>query len=396
MAIFLSEKQVQEGWQVVKFGEIAKEVKQTTKTALEDGLEFYVGLEHLDPQSLRIQRKGIIAEDNPSFTRLFKPGQLLFGKRRCYQKKAAVADFEGICSGDIIVMEAIPGKIIPELLPFIVQSDMFFDWAEKTSSGSLSPRTKWKALAALKFPLPPIERQKEIFEVLEKVEHGLTLYEEISGLSTTTRNAVLNEFFKRISQNKENIVSGDKLYKIGGGNAPKDFNFKKNGDTIYVKVDCFNDIRNQIEISFYEWMFYKKEINGKVNIYPKGSIIFPKRGAAIYKNRVGILGKDAAVDSNIMVLQCENRIIETYLKQYLLWRNLSQISDNSGVPQLNNKHLYPLEISLASIPEQSSIANIASKFDLIQKVFLKKRNTYFALKRHILRTSLFQKISNEL
>ena len=170
MAIFLSEKQVQESWQVVKFGEIAREAKRSTRTALEDDLEFYIGLEHLDPQSLRIQRKGVIAEDNPSFTRLFKPGQILFGKRRCYQKKAAIADFEGICSGDIIVMEAIPGKVIPELLPFIVQSDMFFDWAEKTSSGSLSPRTKWKALSELKFLLPPLERQKEIFEVLEKVE----------------------------------------------------------------------------------------------------------------------------------------------------------------------------------------------------------------------------------
>ena len=170
MAIHLSEKQKKEGWQVVKFGEIAIEAKRSTKAALEDGLEFYVGLEHLDPQSLRIQRKGVIADDDPSFTRLFKPGQILFGKRRCYQKKAAVADFEGICSGDIIVMEAIPGKIIPELLPFIVQSDMFFDWAEKTSSGSLSPRTKWKALAEFEFPLPPLERQKKILEVLEKVK----------------------------------------------------------------------------------------------------------------------------------------------------------------------------------------------------------------------------------
>jgi type I restriction enzyme, S subunit len=67
-------------------------------------------------------------------------------------------------------MEAIPGKIIPELLPFIVQSDMFFDWAEKTSSGSLSPRTKWKALAEFEFPLPPLNRQKEILEVLENIK----------------------------------------------------------------------------------------------------------------------------------------------------------------------------------------------------------------------------------
>ena len=67
-------------------------------------------------------------------------------------------------------MDATPKKIIPGLLPFIIQSDAFFDWAEKTSSGSLSPRTKWKSLAEFEFPLPPIERQKEILEVLEKLE----------------------------------------------------------------------------------------------------------------------------------------------------------------------------------------------------------------------------------
>ena len=63
MAIELSEKQIKDGWQMVEFGEIAKQVKSTTKDPAEDGLEFYVGLEHLDPQSLRIARKGIIAED---------------------------------------------------------------------------------------------------------------------------------------------------------------------------------------------------------------------------------------------------------------------------------------------------------------------------------------------
>ncbi|MCK5342156.1 MAG: hypothetical protein KAR20_02065, partial [Candidatus Heimdallarchaeota archaeon] len=89
MAINLSEKHIQAGWQVVKFGQIAKEVRATTKTPIEDGLEFYVGLEHLDTQSLRIQRKGVISEDNPTFNKRFAPGQILFGRRRAYLKKAA-------------------------------------------------------------------------------------------------------------------------------------------------------------------------------------------------------------------------------------------------------------------------------------------------------------------
>ncbi len=217
MPIKLSEKQIRDGWQIVKFGEIAKEVKSASKTPLKDGLEFYIGLEHLNPQSLRIVRKGIIAEDNPSFTRRFSVGQILFAKRRCYQKKAAIADFEGICSNDIIVMDEISGKIIPGLLPFIIQSDAFFDWAEKTSSGSLSPRTKWKSLAEFEFPLPPIERQKAILEVLEKA----SAVQERKHASWSISNQLLKSYFSEyLCVNSNNLKNdckkkGWKLLTVG-------------------------------------------------------------------------------------------------------------------------------------------------------------------------------------
>jgi type I restriction enzyme S subunit len=220
MAIRLSEKQINDGWKIVKFGEIAREVKLTTKNPLENGLEFYVGLEHLDPQGLRILRKGIIAEDKPSFTRRFLAGHILFGKRRCYQKKAAVADFDGICSGDIIVIEAIPQKIVANLLPFIIQSDVFFDWAEKTSSGSLSPRTKWKSLAEFEFPLPRAERQQEILDELEKVSFIDDKIYETSLSINRLQEAFFRDYFAKKLKIEEvfcrplQIRSSSKIYKL--------------------------------------------------------------------------------------------------------------------------------------------------------------------------------------
>lgn len=134
--------------QTVKFGDICKEVKLTTKDPIGDGYERYIGLEHLDSGSLKIKRWGMIAEDNPSFTRVFKKGHILFGKRRPYLKKAAIAEFDGICSSDIIVLDSKNDDVVlKEFLPFIVQSNYFWDWAIKTSSGSLSPRTKFKSLS---------------------------------------------------------------------------------------------------------------------------------------------------------------------------------------------------------------------------------------------------------
>ncbi len=218
----LSEEKKKAGWQIVRFDEIAREVKKTTKDPAADGLEYYVGLEHLDPQSLRLQRKGVIAEDTPTFTRCFKPGQILFGKRRAYQKKAAIADFEGICSGDIIVMEEVVGKIIPGLLPFVVQSDMFFEYAVKTSSGSLSPRTKWKTLAEFQFPLPPLDRQKAILEVLEKMGEVCMLTYTFINNHQVLENAVLTkllESFDNLSVlTGQELLNKNYLYCLKDGN----------------------------------------------------------------------------------------------------------------------------------------------------------------------------------
>jgi len=91
---------------------------------------------------------------------------VLFGKRRAYQRKIAVADFIGVCSGDIYVLEPSNEKLLPELLPFICQTDSFFEHAVGTSAGSLSPRTNWKSLSEYEFALPPLEEQRRIVEAL--------------------------------------------------------------------------------------------------------------------------------------------------------------------------------------------------------------------------------------
>lgn len=195
MAIHLSEKQKKEGLQVVKFGEIAKNISKRVNPS-ETDLEVYVGLEHLDPQSLRINRRGVPADVKGQKLRV-RPGQIIFGKRRAYQKKLAVADFDGICSAHAMVLEAVPGKIIPELLPFFMQSDMFMDRAVAISEGSLSPTIKWKTLAIQEFPLPPLERQKEIFEVLERVEETGLKYDNLKSSIATALFAAFRDVFRK-------------------------------------------------------------------------------------------------------------------------------------------------------------------------------------------------------
>lgn len=163
------------GWRRVKFGDVVRNVDISVRNPLEQGIERYLGLEHMDPESLHIKRWGLI-EDGITFTRKFVPGQVFFGKRRAYQRKVAVAEFTGICSGDILVFEPASDDLISELLPFIVQSEGFFQHALGTSAGSLSPRTRWRDLAEYEFALPPIDEQRRIAEILWAAEDSAERY----------------------------------------------------------------------------------------------------------------------------------------------------------------------------------------------------------------------------
>lgn len=124
----------------VLLGDVARERKETNKGD-KSGLPI-VGLEHLTPEEITLTAWNEDSEN--TFTKVFHKGDVLFGRRRAYLKKAAVAPFDGICSGDITVIEAIPEHILPELLPFIIQNDALFDFAVEKSAGSLSPRVKWE------------------------------------------------------------------------------------------------------------------------------------------------------------------------------------------------------------------------------------------------------------
>lgn len=181
------------GWTTVAFGDVVRLSTERSNSPESAGFERFVGLEHIEPGDLRIRRWGDI-EDGTTFTSVFRPGQVLFGKRRAYQRKVAVADFSGVCSGDIYVLEPKNQGLLPELLPFICQTEAFFEHAVGTSAGSLSPRTNWTSLASFEFALPPIEEQRRLTGALTSADQvAQSLLDVIDG-ARITQAAVFSEF----------------------------------------------------------------------------------------------------------------------------------------------------------------------------------------------------------
>lgn len=185
-----------EGWSTVRFGDVVRDVREAESDPLETGLERYVGLEHIEPENLHIKEWGLVAEGT-SFTRRFRKGQVLFAKRRAYQRKVAMAESDGVCSGDILVFEPKDDRLLPELLPFIVQSEAFFANALRTSSGSLSPRTRWRDLAAYEFTLPPLDEQRRIADILWAADSVVAKRENVIECLRRTRIALLNQLYSR-------------------------------------------------------------------------------------------------------------------------------------------------------------------------------------------------------
>ena len=159
----------------VLLGDVAAERRETCKGS-KDGYPT-VGLEHLTPEEITLT----LWDDSSgnTFTKMFHKGDVLFGRRRAYLKKAAVAPFDGICSGDITVITAKPDYLLPELLPFIIQNDTLFDFAVEKSAGSLSPRVKWEHLKNYEFSLPDMEKQHELSELLWAMDSTKKSYQRL-------------------------------------------------------------------------------------------------------------------------------------------------------------------------------------------------------------------------
>ena len=169
------------------------------------------------PNSLKIRRWGA-PSDVEATKLLFKKGDIIFGRRQAYQRKLAVADFDGICSAHAMVLRAKPEVVLPEFLPFFMQSDLFMNRAVEISVGSLSPTINWKTLAAQEFALPPLEGQRRIAEMLAAQEVLWTELQITLSAINNVKYSRLIDVFGNYSPPKHGWHKIDKYCaKIGDG-----------------------------------------------------------------------------------------------------------------------------------------------------------------------------------
>lgn len=370
------ESALTDGWCKVKFGDVVREVRETEREPLASGFERYVGLEHLDPDTLHISRWGLIAEDSTTFTKVFRKGQMLFGRRRAYLRKAAVADFDGICSGDIIVMKAKPTHLLPDLLPFIVQSEGFFDFAIHTSAGSLSPRTKWTHLASYEFALPPMDEQRRIAEMLWAAEETINRYSTSLSSFETTQNVFLAHVLSEGMNSSSSYITSKKLGRIPKNwqeatiNDVADVNYgltvnkvRRTHETQLPYLRVANVARGFIDLSEIKTIGVVDDDIERFGLIPKDVLVVEGHAnvdeigrAAIWEGEI----ETCLHQNHIIRIRCGEQVHPYYLLSYLnsprgkaYFRQRAQ--STSGLNTINSTTIKRMPVPLPPYPEQSLI-----------------------------------------
>lgn len=360
-------------YQEVKFGEICREIKLTTKNPIADGYDKYIGLEHLDSGSLKIKRWGLIAEDNPTFTRVFKKGHILIGKRRPYLKKAAIAEFDGICSSDIIVVEA---KIdsYSEFLPFLIQSEKFWSHAVTTSSGSLSPRTKFKDLAELIFKLPKYDFKKIILVNHKYLENLHVVNEAL--ISANQLYKVLS--YHLFNESKSKVKLENICLKIQDGTHFSPKSVSSSGDFIYFTSKNIRMGEMTLDTKEYISKAEHAQIYTRCNVR-KGDILLTKDGANTGNICINDLEEEISLLSSVAFIRVDpKKSNQLYLFHYLMSECaqreiISQMAGNA-ITRLTLKKIKNLEIPQFSFKQQILIGKRLNSIFQTIKNLEKRRN----------------------
>lgn len=359
-------KNLKPGWKVWRFEQMATNVNVRIDNPSESGMEHYIGLEHLDADSLKIRRWG--TPDDVEATKLmFKKGDIIFGRRRAYQRKLGVAEFDGICSAHAMVLRAKPEVVLPEFLPFFMQSDLFMKRAVEISVGSLSPTINWKTMAIQEFALPPIEEQRALLDVLQQIEGTIetTLF-----LHTAAVNLAKSQIADEFSTLQKAPIGA--VCKLRGGNAfGPQMQGRKSGEIPFIKVSDMNLPANRITLFEAENYVNADDLQKmRAKPFEAGAVVFAKVGAALFLNRRRIIVAPTCIDNNMMgAIPDGSKIISEFLYLVLQQIDFKTIVQEGAIPSVNQGTLEKVMIPFTTLERQKEIVSRWYQTDeAIQKI----------------------------
>ena len=350
-----------------RFEQIAINSKEKKKPVEEDRFT-YLGLEHLDSGSLKVTRFG--SDVAPIGEKLvMHKGDVLFGKRRAYQKKVAIAPFDGIFSAHGMVLRPKEDVVDKDFFPLFISSDYFLDAAIKISVGSLSPTINWRDLKDLEFELPDLETQRKLAAVLWAMNDTMESYKK---LISATDELVKSQFIEMFGDPAQNPMGwpmrrlSDVCTKLTDGThfSPESF---PEGDYKYItakniKIDGFD---------FSDLTYVPESVHRP--IYERcdpeyGDILYIKDGATTGIAMINTLDEEFTMLSSVALLKHDRSIINgQYLKALLnfptFYHSMRSNMDGAAITRLTIKKLCATSVPVPPIEHQGAFATFVIQSD---------------------------------
>ena len=346
-----------------KFEDIA--INSTAKKLPEPSdNEHYIGLEHLDSGNLYVTRWG--AETAPIGEKLLmKKGDVLFGKRRAYQKKVGIAPFDGIFSAHGMVLRPKEDVICKEFFPFFISSDYFLNEAIRISVGGLSPTINWKDLRVLEFELPSLEEQRVL---ADKLWAAYEVKESYKNLLAQTDKLLHAQFEKMFGDGSPQLKIKDTLQESFSGEWGKEdsdnsgvkvlrtTNFTNNGILDYSNI--ITRIIDEDKLS------KKKLLRGDIILERSGGTSDNPVGRVVYFDAEGLY----LCNNFTQVLRSNESVNYKYLfynLYYYYQDNKSEVrsmgSQTTGIQNLSLTKYYEVEIPVPPMKKQLEFVSIAEQ-----------------------------------
>ena len=345
----------------VKLGDVAIEVKENYKGD-KTGYPI-VGLEHITPEEVTLSNWSINTEN--TFTKMFCKDDILFGRRRAYLKKAAIAPFNGICSGDITVIRAKSDKLLPELLPFVIQNDDFFDYAVGKSAGSLSPRVKWEHLKNYEFKLPSLKKQKELAELFWSINDSRKAYQRLLRETDELIKARFIEMFGELPEHfkHETVELGNIAEMLSGGTPSSKHPEYYGGEIPFVSTPCLG--KNYIdERDAQNWLTELGVEKSSTHVIPAYSIMYGSR-VGVGKSSINkcemCTNQDILSFFNIDTTKYDLLFVKKVMDQYYEYIDMQKRGSTiKGVP---SEIVRAIKIPIVSIEVQREFAIFTEQTD---------------------------------
>ena len=342
----------------VKFGDIVKDVKDNVDRD-NNPYEFYVAGDHMDSEDLNIRRRGRFATDDvgPAFTRIFKKGQVLYGSRRTYLKKVAVADFDGICANTTFVFESKdPAAFEQRLLPFLMLSEGFTNWSIAHSKGSTNPYVLFSDLASYELNLPSLAEQKVLAEQLWAAYEVKQSYLK---MIEATEEMVKSQFIEMFTDKGYPLTMIKSFADVSTGGTPSKAHPEYwNGDKPWVSAE---DMKSKYVYDTCEKVTEAGYATCK--IIPVDTLMYVCRGS------IGVMAInkiECATNQSICRATCHNNVCNVeFLYHALMYQrdNIKKKGTGTSFKSLNQTTFSELEIELPPYDEQMKFVTIAEQAD---------------------------------